>query len=99
MLYERSVRTGFYLFSYPGHWVGGASLIALGPARISVLEDILGYFVLLQHHSDINDIGFGYRIFRDFAANEWIYRPDINIRIFYDFAANEWIHLTDIRIF
>jgi hypothetical protein len=40
---------------------------------------------------------FGYRIFRDFAANEWIRRPDI--RIYRDFAANEWIRIPDIRIF
>jgi hypothetical protein len=52
----------------------------------------MGYFVLLQHHSDIK-----YWIFRDFTANEWIRRPDI--RIFRDFAANEWIRRPDIRIF
>jgi hypothetical protein len=61
------------------------------------LEDILGYFALLQHHVRIKNNRFGYRIFRDFAANEWIRRPDI--RIFRDFAANEWIRRPDIRIF
>jgi hypothetical protein len=40
---------------------------------------------------------FGYRIFRDFATNDWIRRPDI--RIFRDFGANEWIRRPDIRIF
>jgi hypothetical protein len=40
----------------------------------------------------ISDIG--HRIFRDFAANEWICRPDI--RLFWDFAANEWIRLPNI---
>ena len=44
----------------------------------------MGYFALLQHHSDKKNNRFGYRIFRDFAANEWIRRPDI--RIFPDFA-------------
>ena len=49
------------------------------------------YFALLQHHSDkkIIDSDTGYGIFRNFAANEWIRRPDI--RILRDFAANEWI--------
>ena len=42
------------------------------------------YFALLQHHSDKKNNRFGYRIFRNFAANEWIRRPDI--RIFRDFA-------------
>ena len=44
------------------------------------------YFALLQHHSDkkIIDSDTGYGIFRNFAANEWIRRPDI--RIFRDFA-------------
>ena len=37
------------------------------------------YFALLQHHSDkkIIDSDTGYGIFRNFAANEWIRRPDI----------------------
>ena len=57
----------------------------------------MGYFALLQHHSDKKNNRFGYGIFRDFAANEWIRRPDI--RILRDFAANEWIRRPDIRIF
>jgi hypothetical protein len=59
----------------------------------------LEYFALLQHHSDkkIIDSDTGYGIFRNFAANEWIRRPDI--RILRDFAANEWIRRPDIRIF
>ena len=36
-------------------------------------------------------------MFRDFAANEWIRRPDI--WIFRDFAANEWICRPDIPMF
>ena len=44
----------------------------LGRASADTLEDILGYFALLQHHSDKKNNRFGYLIFRDFAANEWI---------------------------
>jgi hypothetical protein len=38
-------------------------------ARADILEDILGYFVHLLHRSDKYYNRFGYRIFRDFAAN------------------------------
>jgi hypothetical protein len=65
-------------------------------APADILEDILKYLAFLQHHSDKNN-RFGYRIFRNFAANEWIRRPDI--RICRDFAATEWIRRPDIRIF
>jgi hypothetical protein len=65
-------------------------------ASADILEDILGYFALLQHHLDKKNNRYGYRIFRDLAANELFLRPDI--RTFRDFAANEWIRRPDIRI-
>ena len=63
------------------------------PISWDIFRDILCFCSTIR----ISKIGFGYRIFRDFAANEWIRRPDI--RIFRDFAANEWIRRPDIRMF